>query len=343
MKKNIWIMILLLIIGVAIGQFYFYQGPAQPSQASQMKKAQYHCPMHPNYTSDKPGECPICGMSLVKTELKKGSSTNNNVAGIHVNPQQQQLIGVKTGVVQTRDLVLEIRASGRVAFDPDLYVAQTGYIEALKSSTAAENSSEASLQVQSKTLLESSRRKLYLQGMSDAEIDELGKTGHADDSLYYPKKSSSVWVYAAIYEDEVAAVRPGQVVMFETPAFPGKVFHGSVFGASPVLDVLSRTIRVRVKVGDKDKLLRPETFGTATISVDLGKKLAVDQDAVLDSGDRQIVHVVYDDVFELKEVTLGTKAKGYYEVISGLKEGDKVVVSGNFLIDAESRLEGAGK
>jgi Cu(I)/Ag(I) efflux system membrane fusion protein len=84
-------------------------------------------------------------------------------------------------------------------------------------------------------------------------------------------------------------------------------------------------------------------FGTARIEVDLGQKLAVPQDAVLDSGERQIVHVVHNDIFEVKEVKLGPEAKGYYEVLSGLKDGDKVVVSGNFLIDAESRLEGAGQ
>jgi Cu(I)/Ag(I) efflux system membrane fusion protein len=390
MKKNIWIIVLLSIIVGAAGIFYIYHGPAQSSQSSQVKKAKYHCPMHPDYVSDKPGECPICGMNLVKIEDKaaeapatdsqskkekkilyyrnpmdpsvtspnfmkdsmgmdyipvyeKESSTSNETSGVRVNPNQQQLIGVKTGIVQKRDLVLEIRASGRVAFDPDLYVAQTGFIEALKSSTAAENSSESFLNEQSKSLLEASRRKLYLQGMTDVEVDELGKAGKADDSLYYPGKSPTAWVYAAIYADEASEVRPGQKVSFESPSFPGKVFQGVVSGVAPVLDSQSRTIRVRVKVDDKEKILRGEIFGAARIEVDLGKKLAVPEDAVLDSGTRQIVNVVHDDIFEAKEVTLGTKAQGYYEVLGGLQEGDKVVVSGNFLIDAESRLEGAGK
>ncbi|MBF0504736.1 MAG: efflux RND transporter periplasmic adaptor subunit [Candidatus Omnitrophica bacterium] len=316
--------------------------PATGSQPKKEKKILYYRnPMDPSVTSPSFMKDSM-GMDYIPV-YEKENSTASEVSGVQVNPNQQQLIGVKIGIVQKRDLILEIRASGRVAFDPDLYVAQTGYIEALKSSTAAENISESSLKEQSKSLLEASRRKLYLQGMTDSEVDELGKAGQADDSLYYPGKSPTAWIYAAIYADEASAVRPGQKVSFESPSFPGKVFHGEVSGIAPVLDSQSRTIRVRVKVDDKEKILRGEIFGSATIDVDLGEKLAVPEDAVLDSGTRQIVHVVHDDVFEVKEVRLGAKARGYYEVLSGLQEGDKVVVSGNFLIDAESRLEGAGK
>jgi len=386
MKKIIGAIILIGLAGVAVGLFYSDQSAHRSSPTSQTDKVKYHCPMHPNYVSDKPGECPICGMSLVKNEAvsatepaakkerkllyyrnpmdpsvtsptfmkdsmgmdyipvyEEDKSSASKVSGVHVTPDKQQLIGVKIGIVQKRDLVLEIRSSGRVAFDPDLYVAQTGFIEALKAVIAAEKSSEPSLGEQAKSLLESSRRKLYLQGMSDAEIDVLGKAEKADDSLYYPGKSPIAWVYAAIFEDEAGAVLRGQKVMFETPGIPGKIFHGTVSGISPVLDAQTRTVRVRVKIDDRGKQLRGEMFGTARIEVDLGQKLAVPQDAVLDSGERQIVHVVDDDIFEVKEVKLGPEAKGYYEVLSGLKQGDKVVVSGNFLIDAESRLEGAGQ
>lgn len=390
MKKDIWIIVLLLIIAVSVGLFYSHKGAAESQGASKVKRAKYYCSMHPDYVSDKPGSCPICGMDLVKikSETKdipaidppvknerkllyyrnpmdpsitsptfmkdsmgmdyipvyKEEPSTTEVLGVRVKADKQQLIGVKIGIVQKRDLTLEIRASGRVAFDPDLYVAQTGFVEALKTLKNTENDSESALNEQSKSLVEASRRKLYLQGMSDAEIDELAKSGKADDNLYYSSSSQTAWIYVAVYENEAPVIKPGEKVTFETPAFAGKAFHGTVVGISPVLDAQTRTVRLRVKVDDQAKQLRPEVFGTATILVNLGEKLAVDQDAVLDSGQRQIVHVIHDgDIFELREVTLGMKVKDYYEVLNGLKEGEKVVVSGNFLIDAESRLEGSAK
>lgn len=327
-------MIFLLIACAAGSQNAFSQ--------TKRKILYYRNPMDPSVTS------PVfmkdsMGMDYIPVYAKEPSQAQK-VSGIHVPLQQQQLIGLKTGLVEKRDLIYEIRASAQVAFDPDLFVAQTSYIEALKTLKETANGSDAFLNGQSKSLLEASRRNLYLEGMSDSEIDELAKTGKADDSLYYPGTLPTAWVYAAIYENEALMTKPGQKVTFEPLAFPGKMFHGIVAGVSPILDARTRTVRLRIRVDDPKKELRPQMFGTALISVDLGKKLAVDQDAVLNTGMKQIVYVVHKgNIFEMRKVTLGTEAKGYYEVLSGLQEGQKVVTSGNFMIDSESRIEGFTK
>ena len=97
---------------------------------------------------------------------------------------------------------------------------------------------------------------------------------------------------------------------------------------------------MRVEVSNPDDKLKPEMFVNAKIHIDLGEKLAVPEGAILDTGLRKIVYLSEEgDILESREVTLGQKAGGYYEVIDGLKEGDVVVTSGNFLVDSESKLK----
>jgi multidrug efflux pump subunit AcrA (membrane-fusion protein) len=134
-------------------------------------------------------------------------------------------------------------------------------------------------------------------------------------------------------------------------------------GVAQQVDPATRTARVRIRLPDKERRFHPGMLLAATISVDAGKKLAVPQEAVMDSGKRTVVYVIKDgDTFEPREVRIGIRARtaawraepgssevpdpvkpagGYYEVLDGLAEGESIVVSGNFLVDSESRLKGA--
>lgn len=288
-------------------------------------KMLYTCPMHPDYVSDKPGSCPICGMDLVKKEQGKSSSGESSEAGIHISTGQQQLIGVKTDRVLRRELALNIRASARVVLDQELFEAQQAYLSSNVLTTAYFNPS---------------RQKLLSLGMSDAEIDQVKGRRRADKNLLMVGLDQ-VWVYAVIYENEMNVVKPGQKVTLMSVAFPGEPFYGVVTGVAMAVDPQSRTVRVRIRVDDREKLLHPEMSLAAEIKVELGEKLSIAGDAVIDSGKRKIVHVMTgDEAFSAREVVLGHKASGFYEVISGLQEGEKVVVAGNFLVDAESQLKG---
>jgi Cu(I)/Ag(I) efflux system membrane fusion protein len=232
---------------------------------------------------------------------------------------------------------LDIRVSGRVALDQDLYGTQVGFLAALKN---VDNSGGGPVADQNRSFLDSTKARLLALGMTAGQIEELAKSNRADESLY-KTGFQSVWVYASVYEEDMPLVHPGQKVIVETNAFPGEIFNGTVAGVALVLDPQSRTARVRIHVEDKGKKLRAEMFTTVTISVDLGKKLAVPEGAVMDSGTRKVVYLVKDnDRFIAKEVALGRKASGYYEVISGLEVGDTVMTSGNFLVDSESKLRG---
>ena len=120
-----------------------------------------------------------------------------------------------------------------------------------------------------------------------------------------------------------------------------KIYKGKVDSILPVLNPETRSIRVRAEIKDPEHQLKPEMFVNAVINIDLGEKLAIPESAVIDTGIRKVVYLVSgNDKFQQQEVRLGEKALGYYEVLSGLKEGDSVVTSGNFLIDSESKLKG---
>jgi membrane fusion protein, copper/silver efflux system len=176
--------------------------------------------------------------------------------------------------------------------------------------------------------------------MSDEQIAALEKSRKAETNLYLPGKGENVWAYLNVYEYEIGFIKAGDPVDIEAVAYPGEKFTGKVVSISPVLDPATRTNQVRVEVPNPDNKLKPEMFVNAVIKESLGPKLAVPETAVLDTGLRKIVYISEENnVLESREVTLGQKAENYYEVISGLKEGDVVVTSGNFLVDSESRLK----
>jgi RND family efflux transporter MFP subunit len=159
-------------------------------------------------------------------------------------------------------------------------------------------------------------------------------------ALLLPGKS--VWVYAQVYEYEAPLVARGQKIEVTVPSIPGRIFEAQVATIDPVLDPTTRTVRVRALVQTPDENLRPESFVQVRITVPLGEQLALPREAVLDTGDHQIVFVVRDGAdFEPRSVGLGREAEGYYEVLSGLSEGEEVVTSANFLIDSESRFRSA--
>ena len=440
MKPKILIPVLLILF---IGIVFVIPGCSQAGSANKAAqgKAIYYCPMHPTYTSDRPGDCPICNMKLVKKEsvqpisdetavkdiciehnctmqdcgmrvkanLKPGekvscpicgefiTTANGKLIGVsnqtapvkkerkllyYRNPmdpkatspvpmkdqmgmdyvpvyedgkvqadagptvtislEKQQLIGVKTEPVKKMNLSKIISASGKIAYDPELVITQEEFIQALnnKDNLKGEEFKDVIARVQS--LIDASRNKLKLLGMSEDEIIELEKTRKAQINLYLPAKGENVWAYISIYEYEIGLVKRGSSVEIEAVAYPGEIFEGKVVSINPVLDPSARTNQVRVEVLNTLDKLKPEMFVNAKINIDLGEKLALPELAVMDTGIRKIVYLSREGgLLEAREVKVGQKAEGYYEIFSGLSEGDIVVTSGNFFIDSESKLKSA--
>jgi len=390
-----WKWFLLLTTFCLLLPVFFISCSEKESYHGSSKKVskKYHCPMHPTYISDKPGDCPICGMKLVIMEDRSSaqpsslkskknmyrSSMNPNeisdrpgkdsmgmemvpfevektvseskvegMSSVTISEEKQQLIGVKTGKVKKRKLIFDIRASGEVAHDPELYNAIIEYQQTFdrRNELVSKNSpdeQERGFIEQADSLLASSALRLKHLGLSDDQIIKLSKSSDTFTSLILVgKPGGTVWVYAQIYMSEIELVKPGQIMEVTSVALPGKKYYGEIRAVDTYLDSVSRTLRVRAEISNSEGFLKPDMYVDAVIHVDFGEQIAVPEEAVIDTGTRQIVFVKKGQgVYEPREIQVGHSAEGYYEIVSGLKVGEEVVTSANFLIDSESKLKSA--
>jgi len=165
------------------------------------------------------------------------------------------------------------------------------------------------------------------------------------DVLFRLADHSVVWALVDVAERDLAAVAEGQPVTVRVRSYPDKTFGGKVAVVYPHLNPATRTVRVRIELPNADYLLRPDMYAEAEIDTGNGDPvLAVPDSAIIDSGNRQIVIVDKGDGrFEPRPVRLGRRGAGYVEIRDGVKDGEPVVTSANFLIDAESNLKAALK
>lgn len=257
-------------------------------------------------------------------------------------------------------------------YSPELYATQEEYLLALKSSkTPREGMFSEELNQSNQELLQATKERLLLWDVHKEEIQRLHYTKKPSYALtfYSPvqgivlKKNafyglnvgpgidlftiadlSWVWVMADVYEQDISLMQMGQEVDFTITAFPTEHFKGTVSFINYVLDPKTRTVKVRIDVDNLKYLLKPEMYGVVELNVDMGKSLAIPQDAVIDTGLRKIVFIDEGKGhFTPREVELGYLADGFFQVLSGVFEGEFVVTSSQFLLDSESRIGGIEK
>lgn len=255
-------------------------------------------------------------------------------------------------------------------YSPELITAQQEYLIALQGVQAvAGGSAEARAGMQ--RMVESSLQRLRNWEISEAELLQLQKEGKARQNvtlrsavsgvvvekpsiqgkrfmpgevLYQIADLSSVWVLADVFEQDLGMLRLGQPAAIRVEAYPDRVFDGKIAFVYPTVTPETRTAKVRVELSNAQALLKPAMYARVEFASGQGKGkvLAVPESAVLDTGTRQVVLVELGaGRFEPRAVRLGLRGDGYVEVLEGVKAGEAVVVSANFLIDAESNLKAA--
>lgn len=352
MLRNLfeWMVILIFCVPIVSCNSKSKSSPGQVHrQVEQI--VTYTCPMHPQIKKNQPGQCPICGMNLVKAETSQPEQESKPVTDIGTAPSgharftlsmdRSQMIGVKLGVVEKKPLFKSIRAAGRLAFDPELYTAQNEYIEAVKQIESVRDSPVADVKQSSQRMLDAAKLRLKILGLSDGQIARLAKGESNDARLLLNRTGDSVWVYAEIYEMDLPLVQPGLAAEISARFLGGETLPGKVVSIDRVLNAATRTAKARILVSNARSLLRPESYVDVTILAPLGEQVTVPFDAVFDTGKEAWVFVA-DGKGGLDPRLVQIKFHVGNEVAleKGVEEGDRIVTSANFLIDSESRLKG---
>lgn len=300
----------------------------------------YRNPMDPSVTSPVPMKDQM-GMDYVPVYAEEAAAGGiSGQASTVISDQKRHLIGMKTAALERRKLSFTVRASGTVAYDPELYNAISEHHSAMVAREKVKDSPWPDVHERAEALVRASALRLRQLGLSEEKIASYTGTETLPENLLIGGSGGSVWVYAQIYEYEISNVRPGLSADITTPAYPGRVFRGTVRTVDPNLSPETRSLRARIEVPNPGGLLKLEMFVNAAIKADLGTALALPEGALLDSGTRKLVFVdLGEGRIEPREVRVGREADGYYELLSGAKEGEKVVTSANFLIDSESKLK----
>jgi len=254
-------------------------------------------------------------------------------------------------------------------YSPDLLATQDEYLLAMKTRAQLAESPLDDAKANADALVASARERLRLWDVTDSQIAALERRGQAEPVLtvYAPSSGivmkrealpgkyvepgttlyeiadlSTVWIYADIYESEVAATRVGQPATISFAAYQGEMFNGKVAYVYPTLNTESRTARVRLEFLNPELKLKPGMYGNVTLQTDAAKTLIVPKEAVLNTGLRQLVFMDRGEGrYEPISVKLGRRGQDSVEVLEGVREGDRIVTSANFLLDAESKLASA--
>jgi Cu(I)/Ag(I) efflux system membrane fusion protein/cobalt-zinc-cadmium efflux system membrane fusion protein len=257
-------------------------------------------------------------------------------------------------------------------YSPALVTTQKEYLQAIRYAERLAGSNYPDISERAGSLVESSRERLRYWDITDAQIRALEKSGEVRRTLkvvspvsglvvgkmdqalegmylkpgmnvYKIVDLSTIWVEAEIFEHQVPWLKVGQRAVIEIPYQPGKRYSGTIRYIYPFLNSKTRTLTVSIELPNPGQQLRAQMYANVTFNVPSARGVvAVPEDAVIHSGERNIVVLDRGNgTFQVTEVILGVNGDGHWEVKEGLEEGDRVVISSQFLINSESNLKEA--
>jgi Cu(I)/Ag(I) efflux system membrane fusion protein/cobalt-zinc-cadmium efflux system membrane fusion protein len=252
-------------------------------------------------------------------------------------------------------------------YSPDLAATEQEYVLALRARERVAQSSIEGVSEGADSLAQAAAERLSLMGVPRAEVASLARGGpprntvtvvspasgyvvernavanmyvQPETRLYTITDFSTVWVYAAVFQDDIGTIHAGDRADFSVDTYPGERFAGRVDYIWPQIDTATRTARVRVALGNRDGRLKPGMYGRVALHVELGERTVVPANAVLRTGAHNVVFIDRGDGYLLpKYVVLGPRVGDDLVVDRGLEAGQRIVASANFLVDSESQLQ----
>jgi membrane fusion protein, copper/silver efflux system len=410
--------IISMAVGVALAAGAFGRGTwwvhrSGAAHASAHAAAGYTCPMHPDYHSDHPGNCPICGMAL-KADRAASAADAAAEAGelppgaVQMSPERQQAIGIRLGVVNRLAGTRLLRTTGRVAPDenrtypivaavsgwirkvenvttgdvvkkdqvlasffspdPQLETAQQSYFDGLEMLYRLATTQPQAPSHGSRSAVEEIERLadgLRSLGVSNTQLRQLAvrrelahdfrvespvdgvvlkrgvTSGFRFDrgfELYRIADLNRVWILADVSRDRLPFIRRGAAARVTTAA-ESHALSATVSPSEPLFDEAALTLQVRLEVANPQRALKPGMFVDVEFPVTLPATLLVPADAIVDSGLRKTVFVdCGSGSFEPRLIETGWRFGDDVEVTKGLTSGERIVISGTFFVDSESRM-----
>jgi membrane fusion protein, copper/silver efflux system len=411
-----------LVVSLAAGSFAggtWWAHRSGTAHASAHAATVYTCPMHPDYRSGHPGNCPICGMPL---EAVRAEATTTAAAAralppgaVQVSVERQQAIGIRLGVVTRSTGTRLLRTTGRVAPDENrtypIVAAVSGWVrnvenvatgdtvrkDQILASFVAPEAEFRSAQQSYFTGLEAFYRMaatepqpqqpqrqphasargeaidrmadgLRHMGVSNSQLREMGtrrdlvhdiRVESPADGVVLKRSVSPglrfdrgfefyriadlnrVWILADVYRHQLPFIRRGASARITTPGESGGV-SAVVSPSESIFDEATQTLKVRLEASNPQRALKPGMFVDVEFPVDLPAALVVPADAIVDSGLRKTVFVDRGNgSFEPRLVETGWRVGDDVEVTKGLMPGERIVISGTFFVDSESRMKAA--
>ena len=260
-------------------------------------------------------------------------------------------------------------------YSPELLATEQEFINLLKwekeSKSVKTGAVSSMLDKDAKEIAEGARQRLRFWDITDKQINQIEQTGipmrtltiYSPSSGYVVQKMafqgmrvlpgeklfdiadlSTVWILSDIFEYELPLIKAGEKALISLSYFPGKEYTSTIDYVYPTISGATRSAKVRFTIPNPGNKLKPQMYTDVEVKINLGKRLIIPDDAVLDAGKRQVIYVDKGEGnFEPREVSIGMRADGMVEVTRGLKAGERVASAANFLIDSEAKLKGIVK
>jgi RND family efflux transporter MFP subunit len=415
MNRALSASIILVLIAAAFVGGSLWAGRSAPGASSAERKVLYFaCPMHPQYRSDRAGDCPSCGMRLEPVYADGPGRTPGAAAGatvpagaVQVSPERQQAIGVRLGVAEKVSGTRTLRTTGRVAADenatyplvsgvdarisevrsptvgtlvrkyellaslyaPELLSLSQSFLIALNSAERL-GTQDPNQIAAAKTNLQRAEEALRNLGVSEGQIEELrakrqttpairiaspvdgfilvrntlvGQRVERGTELYRIADLRRVWILADVYENQLPFIRSGMTATV-TAAQQNRRYGATVSAAQPIFDEAARTMKVRLETDNDGFVLKPGMFVDVAFAIEMPATLAVPADAIVDTGLRKTLFVDRGNgFFEPRQIETGWRIGDQVEITKGLMPGERIVLSGTFLMDSESRMKAAAQ